>query len=532
MAAVSDMAQSGAQGCTGDQAKKVACVVAAMGKKGLANQELKAELSEKIRVIASSAKLPSQGISDAAGTPVTAATPVAQAKAFIGALRSNAKALDAADLSLQTELEKVAKDFEGRASPTAQSNLDVINLALQAVRYWNAMVVTKTGIFTNFSQDIYQVGTCELYKVDRTTRATSASDAKWVACETYRSGIDSQNNGAVQWVVRVRLAPDAADVDKFVMYTQTRRMEGGSSVNYGKAFPGNEATLLTVRNSANVIVGVNLSGEIAPAISVVRNAAAAVPVAPDTPYKHNVALSALATESGGVATLALNGSIDLRNNDLLDTQLSLGEGSYLKLARVNGVVPEKAAKEILLKLKGNTSANGFTGEFKIGDFKSDKTGSVDSYVPTLVSLNGSVQRNGVNFLTGMLKMEMLDYEKSNSSLPASGSNLKKSKMSVEGNVFITDRPALRLTLSSTESNSGYLGVTAESSGQYVQGSQTVNITGTRTPAKTVTTMESTTGVKVVLDSSVSTIPLTVGSEKVGQISGKRIDYTDNSYETF
>ena len=320
------------------------------------------------------------------------------------------------------------------------------------------------------------------------------------------------------------------------MYTHTRKTTttNGNSVdtNYGAAYPGNEATLKTIRDGSKAIVGINLSGEISPAIGIVRNATTAVQATPNTEYKHNVALAALATESGGIATLALNGSIDLRNNGVLDTQLSLGEGSYLKLARVNGAVPEKAAKEILLKLKGNTSANSFMGDFKIGDFKSDKTGSVDSYAPTVVSLNGSVQRNGVNFLTGLLKMEMLDYDKSNSSLSASGSNVKKSRMSVEGSVIITDRPILKLTLSSTETDSGNQGVSAVSSGQYVQGYQTVNIAGTRTPAKTVTTMESTTGVKAVLDSSLSTIPLTVGSEKVGQISGKRIDYTDNSYETF
>lgn len=531
VAAVSDMAQSGAQSCTGDQAKKVACVVAAISKKGLADKDLKAELSEKIRVIASSANLPSQGVSDATGTPVTAATPIAQAKAFIGALRSNAKALDATDLSLQTELEKVAKDFEGRTSPIAESNLDVLSLALQGVKYWNSQIVGKNAndpVTSNSSE----LGVCSFYTAgDLNTVSSTVSGAKWVACRTLQKGIDAQNGGATQWDMRVRLEP-SLDANKFAMYTHTRKVTGGSSVNYGAVFPGNVATLQTVRDGSNVIVGVNLSGEISPAISIVRNASTPLVVAPSTPYKHTVALSALATEAGGVATLTLNGSIDLRNNGVLDTQLSLGEGSYLKLARVNGAIPEKGAKEILLKLKGNTLENSFMGDFKIGDFKSDKTGSVDSYMPTVVSLNGSVQRKGVSFLTGLLKMEMLGYENFDSLAQVNKNNERILRMTVEGNVIIPDRPVLKLTLSSTETDSGSQGVSAMSLGQYVQGYQTVNIAGTRDPAKSVTTMVSTTGVKVVLDSSLSTIPLTVGSEKVGEISGKRIDYTDKSYETF
>ena len=529
VAAVSEMASTGAQGCTGDQAKKVACVVTAIAKKGLGDKDLKAELSEKIRVIATSASLPSQGLSDALGSPITAATPVSQAKAFMGALRSNAKALDGADLSLQTGLYIVAEDLNVRALPMAQSNLEVINLALQAVKYWNDVVVAQSQQFANFLPN--QVGRCGLYQIDRSTPATSAAEAKWIACQTYPKGIDSQNNGAVQWLLSVSLAPSAVIDDMFVAYTQTLRVEGNNPISYGNGFLGNESILQAVRDGGNVIVGVNLAGEMSPAISIVRNTPSELATAPNTQYKHKVEIAALATESGGVTTLALSGSFELQIDNLSESRLALAEGSYLRLARSpDGTVPNNAAKEIMLKLNGNSLTTSFTGDLKIGDYKSDKTGSATSYVPTLVSITGDFQRNGSSFLTGLLRMEMLDYDQYISSSPSSGSNLKKSRLSFGGNMRIADRPALKLTLSSTETASDR--ITEVSSGQYVQGEQTVNITGTRTPVKTVITMESTTGVKVVLDSTLSVYPLTVNNRAVGAVSGKRIDYTDGSYETF
>jgi hypothetical protein len=232
-----------------------------------------------------------------------------------------------------------------------------------------------------------------------------------------------------------------------------------------------------------------------------------------------------------VTTLALSGAFDLQFDNLLESRLALAEGSYLRLARSpDGTVPNNAAKDIMLKVKGNSLTTGFTGDFKMGDYKSDKTGSATSFVPTLVSFTGDLQRNGKSFLTGLLSIDMLDYDQYISSLPASGSNVKKSRLSFDGNMVIPDRPALKLTLSSIETASD--SVTEVFGGQYVQSYQTVNITGTRTPAKTVTTMESTTGVKVVLDSTLSDYPLTVNNQAVGRVSGKRIDYTDGSYETF
>ncbi|MEI6762305.1 MAG: hypothetical protein WCO22_17830 [Betaproteobacteria bacterium] len=529
MAAVSEMALSGAQGCTGDQAKKVSCVVAAMAKKGLVDKDLKAELSEKIRVIATIAGLPSQGLSDAAGSPVTAATPVSQAKAFMGALRSNAKALDGADLSLQTGLYIVLEDLKVQALPMAESNLEVINLALQAVKYWDGVVVAQSQQFSNFLPN--QAGDCGLYQIDRSTPATSAAQAKWIACRTYPKGIDSQNNGAVQWRLSVSLAPSAVMDDQFVVYTQTWRVEGNNLTRYGNGFLGNEASLQAVRDGGKVIVGVNLTGEVSPAISIVRNTPSELATAPNTQYKHKVELAALATESAGVTTLALSGAFDLQFENRLESRLALIEGSYLRLARSpDGTVPNNAAKDIMLKVKGNSLTTGFTGDLKVGDYKSDKTGSATAYRPTLVSFKGDLQRNGKSFLTGLLSMDMLDYDQSISSLPASGSNVKKSRRSFDGSLVIPDRPALKLTLSSTETASDR--VTEVAGGQYVQGDQTVNITGTRTPVKTVTTMESTTGVKVVLDSSLSDYPLTVNNQAVGRVSGKRIDYTDGSYETF
>ena len=74
------------------------------------------------------------------GTTGTGLSPLYAAKDFVSTLRSNAMALDAADLSLQTELQAVSNDLKTRMVPVVDSNLDTLNLAWLAVQFWNDVV--------------------------------------------------------------------------------------------------------------------------------------------------------------------------------------------------------------------------------------------------------------------------------------------------------------------------------------------------------------------------------------------------------
>jgi hypothetical protein len=71
-------------------------------------------------------------------------------------------------------------------------------------------------------------------------------------------------------------------------------------------------------------------------------------------------------------------------------------------------------------------------------------------------------------------------------------------------------------------------------GQYVQGYTTINIGGTGNVTSEVVTLESTTGLKLVIDQSKSVYPLTYGGVAVGEFSPSTntMTYTDNSYEQF
>ena len=165
----------------------------------------------------------------------------------MGALRSNAKALDSADLSLQTELQKVADDMHGRTAPLASSSITALNVARLGAQLWND-VIKGDAPFVK-SQSFYEdfpnpygfglLGACSFYSDTKYENlATSKADAKYVACGAAPQFIPATDaNGEYTpcstvgewcetvWSYGVRLHPDAADANKFTIYTQTLRRE-------------------------------------------------------------------------------------------------------------------------------------------------------------------------------------------------------------------------------------------------------------------------------------------------------------------
>ena len=129
------------------------------------------------------------------GPTATTQTPLNAAKAFISTLRSNAMALDAADLSLQTELQGVATDLENRMMPVVESNLEALNLAWLAVQFWNDVVKNPNvrfvsgKTFYDNSNPYFQkyFGSCGVYSVitaDHFVLATSKADSNYLSCRT------------------------------------------------------------------------------------------------------------------------------------------------------------------------------------------------------------------------------------------------------------------------------------------------------------------------------------------------------------
>lgn len=584
MMAVSQMALSGSLGCaSGDQATKVACVTTALSKKGLTDASVKSELQTTINLVNDNFGLPAMALGNASGTTSPAATPLEQAKTFMGMLRSNAKALDAADLSLQTELQKVADDMKSHTAPLASNSITALNVARLGAQLWNDVIKGNAPFVTG--QSFYKdypnaygfgyLGGCSFYSdTDYKTLATSKADAKYVACQAATQSIPATKaNGEyascsavgqwcnTQWSYRVRLHPDAADASKFTVYTQTRKAKwvlaannslveptdsNGSitgRISYGAAFPGNAATLVTQRDGNGKITTLSLAGEVSPAFSIEGGSSYYTgntwvympPVATVLGDKHNVALSAALTKVENLDKLALSGSVELIKAGALESRLELAAGSYLQ-ANQDGTGSYSAhdgSQEMLLKLKGGTVGSTLAGDLKISAFKPDASGT--SYIPTRVAFNGSVQRNGTAFFEGSLTGEAVNHATFKSNQPRSPTNVETLRVGLTGKVTIPNRPVLSLSLSATQNDKGSsANSTTALSGQYVQGLLTINVRGAGSAASNTITLESTSGIKLVIDKSKTTYPLTKSGQTVGEYStqSSRITYTDSSYEQF
>ncbi|MDO8456344.1 MAG: hypothetical protein Q7T07_05455 [Burkholderiaceae bacterium] len=632
LAAVSRMAESGALGCSaGEQAAKVACVTQALSEKGLTDAGVKASLQTYTNAMAFEAGLPAVTITDPSGTAPSTTSPVEQTKAFFGTLRSNAKALDATDLSLQTELQAVSDDMTGRTIPIASTSVDALNLARLGVQLWNdvikndsaAFVQGKTFYGKSFNNDASYfygappIGGCSFYSdPGYDFLATSKAEAKYVACGTQAQVVQAPtscvNLGDVcntSWSTRVRLHPDAVDASKFTVYSQTRAAtikkqtaylyasstpyykyynpsimqyrvdpvcpagasctvvypdsadvvcppgktctttvlqleDKGLRKQYGAAFPGNAATLVSQRDSGGKITAVNLVGELSPGYEIGHGSSYfdssrsmwvnVPPVVTVLGDKHNIALSAALSKVGDLDKLAVSGSIDLVKNGALETRMELIDGSYLQAKLDQGSYSaQNGSQEMLLKLKASTAGSAVSGDVKLSAFKLDASST--SYIPTLVSFAGSVERKGVSFFEGTLTGEALNHASFKSNDPRSGANVQKVRIGFTGKVAIPTRPTLNVNLSVVNNNTGSSATsTATLGGQYSQGAIVINLAGQTSAASNVLTLTSSEGIQLVIDKSKTSYPLTKNGALVGQYatSSNRINYTDNSYEQY
>ena len=549
---------------------------------------------------------------------VNPASPVAQAKTFVTALNSNAMALNATDISLQTEMQAVANDLQFRTAPIADSSVKALDMAMKAAQFYNDVIKNAATPFVQ-SKNFYDtenyastaltpymtpyatsIGGCGFYSdTNYNIPSTSKADAHYVACGssaqyddliqptnldgTYKQCTTVDESCGARWSYRVRLTPDPMDTNKFTVYTMTREAKltvntlgysywdsstqqyinnaatcptgiycqnSPSSYNeakthYGAAFPGNAATLTAQRDSNGQITAVNLSGELSPAFTIQRNGYSYfdtslqywtyLPNQTATVLgdKHNVALSAALTKTAGINKLALSGSVELIKAGVLETSIALNPGSYMQSspASVDGNLTRDGSQEMLLKLRGGSVASTLTGDLKVSAFKLDASGT--AYSPTLIAFTGSVQRKGVSFFDGSITAESLNRASFNTLDPISNTNPLQSQVSIIGNVNIANRPMLSLSLTGTYINSGYW-FAKSLSGQYAQGDLTINISGNSSPVSNVLTLESTGGIKLVMDQAQSVFPLTKGGVLVGELSTltNLLTYTDGSYEQF
>lgn len=568
LTAISQMAQSGDLGCAGNQAAKVACITSAIAAQGINAAAVQVALQTKLDAVVAANGLTTIAITVPSGTPVIESG-ITAAKLLIGTLRSNIKALDADDMSLYTELQAVADDFKNHTAPVAGTSIEALDVARQATQFWYDVVQTSNAAFV--SARSFSAGSCTLYSdSDYLVTATSKATAHYVACGTLKDRVLPANalgeykqcaaNGELcysNWSTRVRLHPDALDSNKFTVFTRTRKTDRFAATvptngfassytdvdtSYGAAAPGNAASLVVGRDSVGQVNALALTGELSPGFTIgggnvfyssnlnrwvfVENVATLLG------DKENVSLVGTLTNVGGLYTLAVSGSVESIKNGALETRVELLAGSYLKAKEgTSNATAQDGNEELLLKLKASTAGSAATGEFKVSAFAWDADQA--QYQPTALAFTGSIQRNGVNFFEGTFTASKPDYATFHTNQARSATNVEKTGANFTGKVTITNRPVLNLQLSATNHDMGSSTDTTLT-GQYAQGSVTINIEGTSNAASNILTLTSTNGVKVVVDKSKTLYPLTKGSTAVGQFnsSNSRVDYADGTFEQY
>ena len=487
VAAVSFMANSGELGCTtaGDQAAKVSCVVKALSKSGLADAGVKASLQKFTKKVAADAGLPEIIIGSPSGTAPSAASPVEQAKAFIATLRGTAKALS--ELTLQADLQAVAKDITGGTVRVAKESIDALNVARLGIQFRNDFIENPSS-YSSATR-----GSCTLYtSAEYTTEATSATGANYVECFAPLNA-------------KVRLQATAGNSNEFTMST-------------GSILPA-VATLTTTRNGTGPVTAATLVGELS---STAVNS------------KYNVNLSAALSKVDDLDKLAVSGSIDLVNSatKVSIERIELAAGSYLQAKLVDNSAQDES-EEMLLKLKASTADSAVSGDVKLSAFKRDASGT--SYIPTMVSFAGSVQRKGVSFFEGMLTGEALNHAIFKSNMPINTGNAQQMRVGFAGKVVIPGQPDLNVKLSMVNNDTGSRATdTASLGGQYRQGATVINLIGNTSMTNNILVLSNSEGVALVIDKSKATYPLTKNGELLGNYSAStsRIDYTDSSYEQY
>lgn len=563
MAAVSQMAKQGDLGCTtGDAAVKINCVVGELSKRTNGLTDSMITLNTRLEEVKVATGVTAPKVKTPDLTAVTPAKAVDQAKAMIGGLRSNAKALDATDLSLTTELQAVADDMQKWVIPFSGSAVELNANIFSAAQYWQELKAKPEAALTfpirpmfgrtNYSGKSDYLS-CAFYSdssYEPQFEATNKSQAKYMACGSqWAIGSDSVL-GKVAWSLRVRLH-EGATADQYTVHTQTRKAkviwdqanfkydEPASKVrtHFPTSFPGNTMQLAVTRNAAGEVVGASLKGEMAPDYEKNNIGGYTVVAA-----KRTVDFNAGYTKVNGIETVTLEGNGAAINADgSVHSSIALGKGTLLQGAgfeQGGRGYKEDGSHKAVMVIKAATAKSAVEGQIEVTDAKLDASKTV--YLPTNAFFAGRVAKvaNGVetNFLKGSVRVQLVDFANYNDRLPLSKTNVQIIKSTIMADVNIPTRSVLGVDLTLLGSNRGAgNGSTVSLSGQYRQSPLVVNLDASATdgvPAKV--TLTSADGIRIELDGTKKQHPITRMGASVGTYDevSKKVTYSDGTFEQF
>lgn len=583
LAAISQLAKDGDLDVCKDKvdaAAKVVCVVGELDKSALGDLKVSA-LQSKIDQVAAAVNVEPPKVSTPTSTP-PAIGAVAQAKALMSTLRSNAKALEATDLSLQTQLMAVQDDVNARVRPVVDSTFEMLRTMDFGVQLLEE-AQKNSGIYRKGRQGTQYEAGCQVFTDDTyRTAATTAETAKTVGCGSYtalnRNVLDATTNQLNTWRWRhsLGIAPKSGVPGTYEVKTTARREYGTCSTpnsiscgtftrtyegtaDQGKPVPvvnyptysvqrGQEGVANFTRAFSNgSLTSLRLTGTTAP--SLYYQGLGVNPVLDSgRGRRHEVELDVVKTVVNGVQKLSLNSdavikffSSDQQGATYFMSSIGVGKDSFIE-APVDTDARDGTEK-FDLRIGYVAGNSAIRGQLAASDGKWDK--SLTQFVPTKATFGGRLERRAdgsspwVEFLRGNIVMEALDFTNFSSNQPVSSSNQQKLKATSNAVLTIPTRPVLYVNnLVVNTIKQGVMDETVTLTGQYRQGSVVINLEGNNGSAangrKAVLTLTSSEGIKMVYDGSKSLHPMTKSDALVGQYdeSKGRLTYSDDTFEQF
>ena len=577
LAAVSRMAKDGdVPACaSGSAAAKVKCVVESLSQTPIWKSPVARVLQSKMDAVAAEVGVTPPKISAPESAPVADGA-VAQAKVLMGTLRSNAKALDATDLSLQTELTKVNVDMTDGVFPVVDSTTEMLRTAAFGVDLLKAAQAGSTTFEQARTNTHYYAG-CSVTVADFSRTARNREEAQAVMCSSYQvrnfNQFDSRTGQTTTWRWRHRLQiRPQADGSSFEMKTTTRReyqewVPNGNSGSWRNTFEndrdnagkpkgtngqpidysvrqGDEGVaVLTLgpRNNAGDLTRVQLKGTLAPSL-VYRGLGASALIANDARY-HEVDIDVALTNASGREKLTFNEDSFIKlfigaSRDTAKFHSSIGIGSDSLVDLPQNPNAKDGTERMVISLGYVVGNSALRGRLEVSDPKWDVSRTV--YVPTKMAFGGRVERRTdgnspwVDFLRGSINVELLNHTTRNAAAPLTAANSMKMQATTNVVVTIPTRPVLNvnnLVITVDDQGASQTGTLA---GQYRQGSVVINLDGESKPGVEVLSLTSSEGIKLVYDKSKTAHPMTKNGVLVGVYdeASKKLTYIDNSFEQF
>ncbi len=306
-------------------------------------------------------------------------------------------------------------------------------------------------------------------------------------------------------------------------------------------------TISYAKNAAGDITSLTLNGDM-PAqfknVALVAGAASGTPqalgyelISDKGTWAINLGLTITpkANSTNTIERYTVDGSVSAIKDGATLSSVGIGSGSYIQAEiDANGFAVKGSNSGLNLIINASAKTSSFQGTLNAINFANDASNT--SYGPTKVTLSGKLSRGtgaAADFFTGTFTVATSNFTSYNKIVAGSASNYLKGTASFEGVVKAAGRPDIVLNLSA--SNPVYK--TENITGSYVDGTNTISLSGTKYPSTSTTAsyldITASNGVSVRIDNVGTNFPVKRNNVVVANLnrSTSVITYTDGSTET-